>query len=105
MNSRPTRASRRSVESATLAMGPSLSFSGSSPPCGGDATGMGDWRMATMAALDERALALPQATKELSDGGRPAYYEHGKLFCFHRRPRRDSIDSDNWERFESGLKV
>jgi hypothetical protein len=34
--------------------------------------------MATMADLDELALALPQATKELSDDGRPAYHVHGK---------------------------
>ena len=34
--------------------------------------------MATMADLDDLALALPQATKELSDDGRPAYLVHGK---------------------------
>jgi hypothetical protein len=29
--------------------------------------------MAMMADLDELALAMPQATKELADDGRPAY--------------------------------
>ena len=53
--------------------------------------------------LDELALALPQATKELSDDGRPAYYVHGKLFCFHRGPRRDAIDPETGERFEDVL--
>jgi hypothetical protein len=47
--------------------------------------------VATMADLDELALAMPQATKEISDG-RPAYFVHGKLFCFHRGRRRDAVD-------------
>jgi hypothetical protein len=64
---------------------------------------MEDWRMATMADFDELALALPQATKELSDDGRPAYYVHGKLFCFHRGPRRDAIDPQTGERLEDVL--
>jgi len=42
--------------------------------------------------LDELALALPQATKELSDDGRPVYKVHGKLFCFHRGRRPDAVD-------------
>ena len=33
-----------------------------------------------MADLDELALALPQATRELSDDGRPAYKVHDKVF-------------------------
>jgi len=33
--------------------------------------------MASMAHLDELALAMPQATKELSDDGRPSYLVHG----------------------------
>jgi hypothetical protein len=48
--------------------------------------------MATMADLDELALAMPQATKEVSDDGRPSYHVHGKLFCFHRSRRPDAID-------------
>ena len=45
-----------------------------------------------MADLDALALALPQATKELSDDGRPAYKVHGKLFCCHRGRRPDALD-------------
>jgi hypothetical protein len=48
--------------------------------------------MATMADLDELALALPQATKETSDDGRPSYLVHGKMFCFHRGRRPDAVD-------------
>jgi hypothetical protein len=47
-----------------------------------------------MADLDELALAMPQATKELSDDGRPAYFVHGKMFCFHRGRRRDAVDAE-----------
>lgn len=58
--------------------------------------------MATMADLDELALGLPQATKELSDDGRPSYLVHGKLFCFHRGRRRDAVDADG-ERLDDVL--
>jgi hypothetical protein len=47
--------------------------------------------------LDELALELPQAEKELSDDGRPIYKVHGKLFCFHRGRRPDAVD-ENGER-------
>ncbi len=53
--------------------------------------------MATLDDLDELALELPQATKELSDDGRPIYKVHGKLFCFHRGRRPDAVD-ENGER-------
>ncbi len=59
--------------------------------------------MATMSDLDELALAIPQTTKELSGDGRPAYYVHGKLYCFHRGPRPDAIDPDTGERLEDVL--
>jgi hypothetical protein len=59
--------------------------------------------MATMADLDELALALPQATKEVSEDGRPSYVVHGKVFCFHRGPRRDAVDPDTGERMEDVL--
>jgi hypothetical protein len=49
--------------------------------------------MATMADLDELALSLPQATKEVSEDGRPAYLVHGKLFCLHRSRVPDAVDS------------
>jgi hypothetical protein len=55
-----------------------------------------------MADLDELALAMPQATKELSDDGRPAYKVHGKLFCFHRGRRPDAVD-ENGERLDDVL--
>jgi hypothetical protein len=55
-----------------------------------------------MADLDELALALPQATKELSDDGRPAYKVHDKVFCFHRGQRPDAID-DKGERLDDVL--
>jgi hypothetical protein len=59
--------------------------------------------MATMADLDELALAMPQATKELSDDDRPAYLVHGKVFCFHRGRRRDAIDPETGERLHDVL--
>jgi hypothetical protein len=59
--------------------------------------------MATMADLDELALAMPQATKEVSDDGRPTYLVHGKFFCFHRRRRRDAIDPTTGERLNDVL--
>ena len=59
--------------------------------------------MATMADLDELALAMPQATKEVSDDGRPTYLVHGKFFCFHRSRRRDATDPDTGERLDDVL--
>jgi hypothetical protein len=59
--------------------------------------------MATMADLDELALAMPQTTKEVSDDGRPTYLVHGKFFCFHRSRRRDAIDPDTGERLDDVL--
>jgi hypothetical protein len=56
-----------------------------------------------MADLDELALAMPQATKEVSDDGRPAYFVHGKLFCFHRGRRKDAIDPETGERLDDVL--
>jgi hypothetical protein len=55
-----------------------------------------------MADLDELALALPQATKELSEDGRPAYLVHGKVFAFHRGRRRDAVGEDG-ERLDDVL--
>ncbi len=59
--------------------------------------------MTTMADLDEFALAMPQATKEVSEDGRPAYLVHGKLFCCHRSRRRDAVDPDTGERLDDVL--
>ena len=56
-----------------------------------------------MADLEELALSLPEATKEVSDDGRPAYLVHGKLFCCHRSRRRDAIDPETGERLDDVL--
>ena len=56
-----------------------------------------------MKDLDELALAMPQATKEVSDDGRPTYAVHGKYFCFHRRPRPDAVDEKTGERLDDVL--
>jgi hypothetical protein len=58
--------------------------------------------MSTMADLDELALSMPQATKEVSDG-RPAYRVHGKLFILHRSRRPDAVDPESGERLDDVL--
>jgi hypothetical protein len=55
-----------------------------------------------MEDLDELALAMPEATKELDDG-RPVYSVHGKMFCFHRGPRKDAVDPETGERLTDVL--
>jgi hypothetical protein len=59
--------------------------------------------MATMADLDELALAMPGATKEVSEDGRPSYHVHGKMFCFHRSRRPDAVDPQTGERMDDVL--
>jgi len=59
--------------------------------------------MTTMADLDALALAMPQATKEVSEDGRPSYLVHGKLFCCHRSRRRDAVDDKSGERLDDVL--
>jgi len=59
--------------------------------------------MATMADLNELALSMPRATKDVSDDGRPAYLVHGKLFCCHRSRRRDAVDPETGERLDDVL--
>src|SRR3954467_8146484 len=59
--------------------------------------------VATMADLDELALALPQTTKEVSEDGRPTYLVHGKAFCLHRSRRPDAIDAETGERLDDVL--
>jgi hypothetical protein len=56
-----------------------------------------------MADLDSLALAMPQATKELSDDGRPSYRVHGKLFILHRSRRPDAVDPETGERLDDVL--
>ena len=59
--------------------------------------------MATMADLDELALALPETTKEVAEDGRPSYLAHGKMFCFHRSRRPDAVDPATGERLDDVL--
>src|SRR2546430_8949479 len=56
-----------------------------------------------MADLDELALAMPQATKEPSDDGRPSYLVHGKRFIIHRSRRPDAVDPETGERLDDVL--
>ncbi len=56
-----------------------------------------------MADLEELALAMPEVTKEVSEDGRPAYFVHGKLFCFHRGQRKDAVDPETQERLNDVL--
>jgi len=58
--------------------------------------------MATMRDLDELALAMPEATKNVDDG-RPTYAVHGKFFCFHRSARPDAVDPETGERLTDVL--
>ena len=53
-----------------------------------------------MRDLDELALAMPLATKEMSGDGRPTYSVHGKFFCFHRSRRPDAVDPETGERLD-----
>jgi hypothetical protein len=55
-----------------------------------------------MKDLDDLALGMPEATKELDDG-RPVYSVHGKMFCFHRGPRKDAVDAETGERLTDVL--
>jgi hypothetical protein len=56
-----------------------------------------------MVDLDELALAMPQATKDVSEDGRPSYLVHGKSFCFHRSRRPDALDPETGERLDDVL--
>ena len=56
-----------------------------------------------MADLDELALTMPQATKTVSDDGRPTYAVHDKFFCFHRSRRPDAVDPETGERLDDVL--
>jgi len=53
-----------------------------------------------MRDLDELALAMPLATKEMSEDGRPTYSVHGKFFCFHRGRRPDAVDPETGDRLD-----
>ncbi|HEY3578195.1 MAG TPA: MmcQ/YjbR family DNA-binding protein [Gaiellaceae bacterium] len=55
-----------------------------------------------MKDLDELALAMPEADKQVEDG-RPTYKVHGKMFCFHRRRRKDAVDAETGEQLDDVL--
>jgi len=55
-----------------------------------------------MRDLDELALAMPEATKEIRDA-QPTYLVHGKMFCFHRRRRKDALDPETGEQLDDVL--
>jgi hypothetical protein len=57
----------------------------------------------TMADLEELAMSLPQATREVSGDGRPAYRVHGRLFCCQRGRRPDAVDPQTGERLDDVL--
>ncbi|HEY6835679.1 MAG TPA: hypothetical protein VI142_04330 [Gaiellaceae bacterium] len=59
--------------------------------------------MATMADLDELALAMPQTTKEVAEDGRPSYLVHGKRYLIHRGRRPDAVDPETGERLDDVL--
>jgi len=59
--------------------------------------------VATMKDLDELALSLPGATKELSNDGRPSYLVHGKRFVLQRGRRPDAVDAATGERLDDVL--
>ena len=56
-----------------------------------------------MGDLDELALAMPEATKQVSPNGRPEYQVHGKMFVIHRSRRPDAIDAATGERLDDVL--
>jgi hypothetical protein len=60
--------------------------------------------MVSMRDVEEVALSMPEAAKELRDDDRPAYLVDGKLFCFHRTQRRDAVDATG-ERLDDVLAV
>ena len=76
-------------------------------PCGSRVkTGPGTCKtpaVATMADLDELALSLPEATKEVSEDGRPYYLVHGKRFVLQRTRRPDAVDPETGERLDDVL--
>jgi hypothetical protein len=59
--------------------------------------------MATMADLDELAMAMPQTVREMTDDGRPSYLVHGKMYCFHRSRRPDAVDPETGQRLADVL--
>jgi hypothetical protein len=54
--------------------------------------------MATLADVDEIALALPEMTSARDDEGRPSWSVRDKVVCWHREPRPDAVDPETGER-------
>jgi hypothetical protein len=53
-----------------------------------------------MRDVEAVALSMPHVVKELRDDDRPAFLVGGKLFCFHRTPRKDALDAVTGERLD-----
>ncbi|MES1247052.1 MAG: MmcQ/YjbR family DNA-binding protein [Actinomycetota bacterium] len=50
--------------------------------------------MATLKDVETIALSLPEVTKGSDDEGRPSFLVDGKVFCWHREPRKDAPFDD-----------
>ena len=50
--------------------------------------------MATLRDVDSLALDLPEVSKEVDEHGRPRWLVRGKVFVFHREPRKDAPFDD-----------
>ena len=61
--------------------------------------------MVNMRDVEKMALAMPGTIKEMRDDDRPAFLIEGKLFCFHRTPRRDAVDPVTGERLDDVLVI
>ncbi len=46
---------------------------------------------------------MPQATKEVSEDGRPTYSCNGRFFCFHRRGGPTRVDPETGDRLDDVL--
>ncbi|HET9634120.1 MAG TPA: MmcQ/YjbR family DNA-binding protein [Terrabacter sp.] len=60
-------------------------------------------RPATLADIEEAALALPEVVREPETGGRPAFSVRGKAFAFARGPRKDAYDPRTGEPYDDVL--
>jgi hypothetical protein len=61
-----------------------------------------DSPVATMRDLDRLARSLPEVETSV-EGGRPSYAVGGKVFCWHREPRKDAVDAETGERLADVL--
>lgn len=55
-------------------------------------------RKARLTDIDELAMALPEVTKDVAWGDRPAYQVKGRSFVIFRGPRKDAVDEATGER-------